>query len=59
MKSLKMIAEAGDTDTIVLVGFEKHVARVSRLFCRTSFFIAIGLRICGGGSAPHFAAKIY
>jgi hypothetical protein len=38
------------------VSFKKH--DFSDFFYRTSFFfIAIRLRICGGGSAPHFAAN--
>jgi hypothetical protein len=46
-----MLAEAREADQL-----EK--ARIFRLFLSVQFFfIAIRLTICGGGSAPHFAAN--
>ena len=46
-----MLAEAGEASRL-------QEARIFRLYNRTRFFfIAIRLRICGGGSAPHFAAN--
>jgi hypothetical protein len=46
-----MLTDIGDTHRL-------REARIIRLPPphRTFFFIAIHLRICGGGSAPHFAA---
>ena len=45
-----MLAEAGEACRL-------QEAQIFRLFIGPVFFIAIRLRICGGGSAPHFAVN--